>query len=131
MVLQAVDTSGVPSSWPRGAAQCPQLGQGDVGLPKISVSAGWQTNGPKTTEASAALEATAEKKASFSPWNKVVKLGLNWMVKQLNFLLGVKLGQPVLEVGIPANGWGLESDDLYGPLQPTPFYDSMKLYFFP
>jgi len=53
------------------------------------------------------------------------------MVKQLNFLLGVKLGQPVLEVGIPANGWGLESDDLYGPLQPTPFYDSMKLYFFP
>lgn len=53
------------------------------------------------------------------------------MVKQLNFLLGVKLGQPDLEVGIPANGWGLESDDLYGPLQPTPFYDSMKLYFFP
>ena len=33
--------------------------------------------------------------------------------------------QPGLVEGVPAHGRGLELDDLYGPFQPKPFYDSM------
>lgn len=67
--LADAGASGAASSWAWGAAQRPGLGQGSVGLPNLSASAGWETDGPKTTEASAALEATAGKEASFSPWS--------------------------------------------------------------
>ena len=44
------------------------------------------------------------------------------------FKAGWGFEQPGLEGGVPAYSRGLELDDLKGPFQPTPFYDSMVWY---
>ena len=41
--------------------------------------------------------------------------------------VGWSFEQPSLEGGVPTYSWGLELDDLKGPFQPKPFYDSVHI----